>query len=144
MLALAPYNGMIQALIRARIPYLAVHADHIDRDAGQFSVLVLPNLAAMSTSQVEAVRRFVSKGGSLIATDETSLYDDYGDPRPDFALADVFGASYTGKTLRSEEPGRFAAHLPAADSRCGTGRRRSAPRRRAGQVGTAAPDPAGL
>ena len=34
-LALAPYNGMIQALIRARIPYLPVHADHIDRDASQ-------------------------------------------------------------------------------------------------------------
>ena len=90
-LAVAPYDGMVQALIRARIPYLPVHADHIERDAGQFSVLVLPNLAAMmSTSQVEAVRSFVSRGGSLIATDETSLYDEYGDPRPDFALADVW------------------------------------------------------
>jgi Hypothetical glycosyl hydrolase 6 len=96
-LALAPYDGMVQALIRARIPYLPVHADHIERDASQFSVLVLPNLAAMSTSQVEAVRDFVGKGGSLVATDETSLYDDYGDPKPDFALADVFGAHYAGK-----------------------------------------------
>jgi hypothetical protein len=103
-LALAPYNGMTQALIRARIPYLAVHADHIERNAGQFSLLILPNLAAMSTSQVEAVRRFVSKGGSLIATDETSLYDGYGDRRPDFALADVFGASYTGKRYGPPNP----------------------------------------
>jgi len=79
-LALAPYDGMIQSLIRARIPYLAVHADHIERDADQFSVLILPNLAAMSNSQVEAVRRFVSEGGSLIATGESSLYDEYGDP----------------------------------------------------------------
>ena len=85
-LALAPYDGMIQALIRSRIPYLPVHADHIERDASLFSVLVLPNLAAMSTAQVEAVRSFVAKGGSLIATDETRLYDNYGDPRPDFAL----------------------------------------------------------
>ncbi len=96
-LALAPYNGMIQALIRARIPYLAVHADNIDRDASKVSLLVLPNLAAMSNSQVEAVRSFVRKGGSLVATDETSLYDQYGDRRPDFALGDVFGAKYTGK-----------------------------------------------
>jgi hypothetical protein len=103
-LALAPYNGMIQALIRARIPHLAVHADHIERDAGEFSLLVLPNLAAMSTSQVEAVRRFVSKGGSLIATDETSLYDEYGDRRPDFALAEVFAANYTGKRYGPRNP----------------------------------------
>jgi hypothetical protein len=96
-LALAPYNGMIQALIRARIPYIAVHADNIDRDANKVSLLVLPNLAAMSNSQVESVRRFVSKGGSLVATDETSLYDEYGDRRPDFALGDVFGAKYTGR-----------------------------------------------
>ena len=96
-LALAPYNGMIQALIRARIPYLAVHADHIDRDADKFPLLVMPNLAAMTASQVEAVRRFVGKGGSLIATGETSLYDEYGDPKSDFALADIFAANYTGK-----------------------------------------------
>jgi hypothetical protein len=96
-LALAPYNGMIQALIRARIPYVAVHADNIDRDANKVSLLVLPNLASMSNSQVESVQRFVSEGGSLVATDETSLYDEYGDRRPDFALGDVFGAKYTGK-----------------------------------------------
>jgi hypothetical protein len=104
VLALAPYDGMIQALIRARIPYLPIHADDIERDASQFSVLVLPNLAAMSTAQVEAVRGFVSKGGSLVATDETSLYDDFGDRRPDFALADVLGVSFTGKRYGPNDP----------------------------------------
>ncbi len=103
-LALAPYNGMIQALIRARIPYLPIDADSLDRDASQFSVLVLPNLAAMSNAQVEAVRRFVHQGGSLIATGETSLYDEYGDPRPDFALADVLGARSTGKRYGPKNP----------------------------------------
>jgi Hypothetical glycosyl hydrolase 6 len=97
ILSLAPYNGVVQALIRARIPYLPIDADYVERDGGQFSVLVLPNLAVMSTAQVEAIRRYVGEGGSLIATDETSLYDDYGDPRPDFALADVLGANYSGR-----------------------------------------------
>ncbi|MDP9051731.1 MAG: Tat pathway signal protein, partial [Acidobacteriota bacterium] len=98
-LALAPYNGMTQAMIRARIPYIAVHADNIDRGANKVSLLVLPNLASMSNSQVESVRRFVSNGGSLVATDETSLYDEYGDRRPDFALGDLFGAQYTGRRV---------------------------------------------
>jgi hypothetical protein len=87
-----PFHGMTQALIRARIPYLPVHADHIDREASNFSLLILPNFAAMSGSQVTSVRRFVERGGGLMATGESSLYDDSGDPRPDFALADLFGA----------------------------------------------------
>jgi hypothetical protein len=90
-----PWRGMTQALIRARIPYLPVHADHIDRDGPQFSVLVLPNLALMTDAQVASVRRFVERGGSLIATGETSLLQESGDPRPDFALADLFGAHLT-------------------------------------------------
>jgi len=104
VLALAPYDGMVQALIRARIPYLAIHADYIDRDAAHLSALILPNLAAMSDAQVEAVRRYVRRGGSLIATDETSLYDQYGDRRPDFALADILGAHYTGKQYGPKNP----------------------------------------
>jgi hypothetical protein len=87
-----PWRGMMQALVRARIPYLPVHADDIERDAAQFSLLVLPNLAAMSDAQVAAVRRFVDRGGGLVATGQSSLFNEWGDPRPDFALGDLFGA----------------------------------------------------
>ena len=87
-----PWDGMTKALLRARIPYLAVHADHIERDAAKFSVLILPNLASMSEAQISAVKRFVEKGGSLIATGDTSLFDEWGDKKDDFALSDIFGA----------------------------------------------------
>jgi hypothetical protein len=87
-----PLRGMVNALVRARIPYLPVHADHVERDGPRLSVLILPNLAAMSESQCLAVRRFAERGGSLIATGQTSLYDPWGGPRADFALADLFGA----------------------------------------------------
>jgi len=87
-----PWRGMTQALIRARIPYLPIHADDIDRYAAGLSVLVLPNLAAVSDQQCKAIRRFVQRGGSLIATGSSTLYDEWGDPRKDFGLADVFGA----------------------------------------------------
>jgi hypothetical protein len=104
VLALAPYEGMIQALIRARIPYLPIHADDVEQDGSRFSTLILPNLAAMSVAQVEAIRNFVSKGGSLVATSETSLYDDFGDRKTDFALADVLGVHYTGKRYGPKDP----------------------------------------
>jgi hypothetical protein len=90
-----PIRGMTQALLKARIPYLMVHADHIERDASQFSVLILPNLAVMSDEQVAAVKTFASHGGSVIATGETSRYNEWGDKRDDYALADLFGAHIT-------------------------------------------------
>jgi len=88
----APYRGIMQALIRARIPYVPVHIDHVERDAGALALLILPNVGAMSDAQCATVRRFVERGGGLIATGESSLYDEWGDPRADFALADLFGA----------------------------------------------------
>lgn len=87
-----PWQGITEALLRARIPYLPVHADHIDRDADGLSLLILPNLALMTDEQVSSVRRFVERGGNLIATGETSLFDEWGNPRKDLALGDLFGA----------------------------------------------------
>jgi len=101
-----PWRGIIQALIRARIPYVPVHADHIDREAKNLTLLVLPNLGLMTDNQVASVKRFVEGGGSLIATGETSLYDENGDRHTDFALGELFGAhidkqqTNSGKTLR--------------------------------------------
>jgi hypothetical protein len=94
-----PWRGFTQALVRARIPFLPVHVDHIEREAPNLAVLILPNLAALSDSQAAAVRRFVDRGGALVATGETSLYDEWGDARPDFALGDLFGVT-DGKPRR--------------------------------------------
>jgi len=93
---LLPQLGMRQALIRARIPYLPIHADHIDRDAAGLAVLILPNLGALSDAQCASIRSFVERGGSIIASGQTSRFDEWGDPRPDFALADLFGVHATG------------------------------------------------
>jgi hypothetical protein len=86
-----PWRGIRQSLIRDRIPYLPVHADHIDREAGQLSVLILPNLGVITENQASAIRRFVKAGGGLIATGESSLYNEWGERRSDFALGDLFG-----------------------------------------------------
>ncbi len=89
--------GYYQALIEARIPFEMVHdglldAAHVDR----FKVLILPNIAALSEAQCAQIRDYVGRGGSVVATYETSLYDEWGARRKDFGLADLFGASYDG------------------------------------------------
>ncbi|MEO5593691.1 MAG: beta-galactosidase [Chitinophagaceae bacterium] len=100
----SPWRGMVQALIRARIPYLPVHIDDLDRDASKFSVLVMPNLAAMSDEQAAGIRKFVKDGGSLVATGDSSLFDQWGDKRTDYALADLFGAHYIAPGNDDEQP----------------------------------------
>jgi hypothetical protein len=86
-----PWRGFTQALVRARIPFVPMHLDLLDRDGADISVLVLANIGAMSDAQIAAVRRFVQRGGALIATGQTSLFNEWGDARPDFALADLLG-----------------------------------------------------
>jgi hypothetical protein len=92
----APYRGFAQTLVRARIPYVPLHVDHLERESGNLKVLILPNLAAITDAQCAAVRKFVAAGGALIATGVTSLYNEFGDARNDFGLADLFGAHFTG------------------------------------------------
>jgi len=83
--------GMYHALIEARIPFEMVHdglldAEHVD----QFKTLILPNIAALSDEQCQQIRDYVKRGGSIVATYETSLYDQWGVRRDDFGLADLF------------------------------------------------------
>jgi len=63
----------------------------------RYAVLNLPNAGALSDKQATAGRAFGQAGGGLVATGETSLCDELGRPRRDFALADLFGVGYEGR-----------------------------------------------
>ena len=90
-------QGYYHALVEARIPFEMVHDGLLDAEhLAPFKTLILPNIAALSDEQCQQLRAFVHNGGSLIATHETSLYDEWGERRQDFGLADLFGASFAG------------------------------------------------
>jgi hypothetical protein len=90
--------GWYQALVESRIPFEMVHDHLLDAEhLAPYKTLILPNLAALSDAQCDQLRAFVANGGSIIATHETSLYDEQGAPRKNFALADLFGVDWTGK-----------------------------------------------
>jgi len=63
----------------------------------EYRVLFLANAACLSDEQVKVIRDYVANGGGLVATCETSLFDEIGRPRHDFALGDLFGVSYRGR-----------------------------------------------
>lgn len=104
-------KGMYHALVEARIPFEMVHDElldppHVDR----FKLLILPNVAALSDAQCRELSGFVARGGSLLATFETSLYDETGAPRKDFGLRDVFKVSYQGGVERRMQNSYLALH----------------------------------
>ncbi len=109
-------RGVYHALVEARIPFEMVHDGLLD-EAGlrRFKTLVLPNIAALSKGQCGQLRAFVEAGGGLVATHETSLFDEWGDRRADFGLAELFGASYGGKTIARQQN----AYVDIADRRHG-------------------------
>jgi len=90
--------GFYHALIEARVPFEMVHDRLLDPERLRaLKVLVLPNIACLSDAQCAQLRAFVANGGGLVATFETSLYDESGNPRAAFGLADLFGAKPTGR-----------------------------------------------
>jgi beta-galactosidase GanA len=88
-------NGMYHVLVEGSTSFEMVNDRMLD-DAHltDFKLLILPNIAALSDAQCEQLRNFVKRGGSIVATFETSLFDEHGKPRKDFGLADIFGVSY--------------------------------------------------
>ncbi len=90
--------GWCQALVESRILFEMVDEQLLDADhVSQFQTLILPNIAALSDRQCEQLRGFVQRGGNLIATYETSLYDENGVRRPDFKLGALFGVQWAGR-----------------------------------------------
>jgi len=67
--------------------------------------------------QCNQLREYVERGGSLLATFETSLYDEWGVKRNNFGLADLFGVKFKARTegpmknsylnLEKEESGKY-------------------------------------
>jgi hypothetical protein len=89
--------GLAEALLRAHVPFDVVDDWTLERDPlSRYRLIVLGNVASMSDSTAARLREYVRAGGNLLATFETSLYNELGERRANFALADVFGASSTG------------------------------------------------
>ena len=89
---------MYHALVESRVPFELVHEAYLtDESLDRFKLLILADAAALSNAQCDAIRRYVARGGSLLATFASSLYDEFGEQRADFGLADVFGVSFGGR-----------------------------------------------
>jgi len=111
--------GMYHALVEARMPFDMAHEAYLTPERiDRYRVLVLANAAALSDEQCAALTSYVARGGRIVATFETSLYDEFGRRRGDLGLAELFGVSVAGEV---EGPMRNSYLSLEADS--ATGRR---------------------
>jgi hypothetical protein len=84
-------QGIYYALLEGRFAFDLVHENDITIDGlKNYDAIILPNIALLSNEQVANLKNFVNRGGSLLATFETGLYDEWGKQRNEFALADIF------------------------------------------------------
>lgn len=98
--------GASRALLESHIPYTVIDSSQLD-DAGLagVEVLVLPNVACLSNAQCAAIDRFVAGGGRLVASFETSLYDELARRREGFGLT-CLPVSTEGRVAHAESPWR--------------------------------------
>lgn len=94
------FRGMYYGLLRGRVPFDLIHAARMDDDAlAAYKLLILPNIAALSDEEAANVRRFVERGGHVIATYQTGAYDEWGRPRARGVLDDLFGIAQRSPSM---------------------------------------------
>ena len=93
-------DAMYYALLEGRFLFDFVHEDRLQLERlKKYSALILPNVALLSDEQCGQLREYVSQGGSLLATFETSMYTNSNERRTNFGLADIFGIHLAGEMI---------------------------------------------
>lgn len=113
-------QGIYDILLRGRFAFDFVHEDRLELERiGKYRALLLPNVAMLSDRQCEQLSAYVKAGGSLMASFETSLYDENLKPRAEFGLAELMGIDRAGDAVgtngnpyyaRIEAPGAANPH----------------------------------
>ncbi len=98
-----PINGWYHALLESRIPFDMIDSHYIDAEhLNAYRAIILPNIAVLSDADCAALKRYVANGGAVLADYETSLYNENGERRTDFGLAELFGVHATGRDTRNQ------------------------------------------
>ena len=105
---LEEFSGWARLLIEEHLPYDIVAAERVHGgDLSRYDLVILPNMASVSVDFCSTVSEYVRGGGRILATAETSLWDERGRRRPDFGLAQALGIEWKGAV-----EGHFAVERP--------------------------------
>ncbi len=89
-------RGATNCFVPAHVPLDIITSYNVTSQLlSEYDLIVLPECTNLSEREARQIREFVHKGGKLIATGQTGLFDDKWKQRTNFALADVFGLDFT-------------------------------------------------
>jgi len=111
---LKTFKRLGRRLIDGHVPYeVLLDVDISLKRLAEYPLLVLPNIKYLSCGEIEAVEEYVSQGGRLIATDQSAVCDELGQPRPQCGLVDIYGPHATaGEPSPSTYGQGSCLHLP--------------------------------
>jgi len=93
-------HGIYAALLNGRFAFDFVHEDRLEIEKiSKYRAVLLPNIAMLSDRQCQQIRDYVRSGGSIMASFETSLYDENLQRREEFGLADLLGINKAGDVV---------------------------------------------
>ncbi|MBM3702049.1 MAG: hypothetical protein FJW63_03485 [Actinobacteria bacterium] len=99
---LMSFYGAIKMFIEEHFPVDILFDENIDLiNFNEYKILVLANTAILNDIEIKKIEDFVKSGGILIASDETSLYDEDGFKLSNYKLKSLFGVNYQGNTRLS-------------------------------------------
>lgn len=116
------FRGWHEALLNGQVLFDMGTDGTLSGDTlAPYKLLILPDISCLSDAQAAVIREYVRAGGGLVASFSSSLFDEEGRQRPDFALGDVLGVSYaagadTAYTLRKNNPANRDQYFMSLDT----------------------------
>lgn len=97
-------EGLYYALLEGHFVFDFVHQGNLTAEnLKPYRALLIPDAAYLRDSECEVIEQCAASGGSVLAAFETSRYNEWGEPRADFGLADLFGVSLAGDVIGPSE-----------------------------------------
>ncbi|MFO0578399.1 MAG: beta-galactosidase trimerization domain-containing protein [Polyangia bacterium] len=88
----AEFRGLVKLLVHNHIPFDVVVKPASASELTRYQTVIWPDGEAVSDAEAQLLKSYVSGGGHLIVTGPNPAgWDEYGTPRPDYALSDVLG-----------------------------------------------------
>ena len=78
-----------QVLIQEKIPFDIIFDENL-KDLSKYKVLILSDQECLSVENLDLIKDFVKKGGGLVATEHSSLYNEWRQRKLEFGLKDLF------------------------------------------------------
>jgi hypothetical protein len=109
------FQGAHKALVYEHIPFGVVLDENLTMETlKRFPVVLLPNAAIVSETEVVLLRRYVEEGGKLIVTGQSGQFDRLGKVLPESRLSELVGAKVKARLESLDNWVRFASQEVAA------------------------------